>query len=53
MISVQKPKVGDAKHTKVTREFNGDEVNVTMEINGSDIVCNQVHTSTMSIGSKS
>ena len=42
MISVQKPKVGDSKQTKVTREFNGDEVNVTMEIIGSDIVCHQV-----------
>jgi len=42
MISVQRPKVGNLKQTRVTREFNGDEVNVTMEIIGSDIVCNQV-----------
>jgi hypothetical protein len=42
MISVQRPKVGNLKQTRVTREFNGDEVNVTMEIIDSDIVCNQV-----------
>jgi hypothetical protein len=42
MISTQRPKVGDGKRTKVTREVDGDDLLLTMEVIGSDICCKQV-----------
>jgi hypothetical protein len=42
LISVQTAKKDGDKSTKVTREFNEDEVIQTMEIIGEDVTCTQV-----------
>ena len=42
LISTQKQKFGGDRQTKIVREFDGDGVNVKMEIVGSDVACSQV-----------
>ena len=42
LISVQTAKKEGDKSTKVTREFNADDVIQTMEIIGEDVTCIQI-----------
>ena len=41
LVTVENAKKEGEKSTKIVREFNGDEVIMTMEIVGSDITCLQ------------